>query len=387
MVILRTIRYGWAWKYLGRTLGGMTLLIFLYVTILREDGLVGPEHLHPGSNSKLRPSRKHAKGHKFLIGKTYQDDSLVHIDGNWTQEKAKAQEAIFQKRFSALSTTCEKLGNSKPPLRPNISKVYENIRWVTEHDLIWCPVYKAASTTWMINLLRLAGETEIRSGVHKSVRRIYGPPNDTSVIRDALKTSMKMLIVRHPLERLLSAYRDKFLREVSHVDLFAKLSAKIMRLYPEGGFKGGDDTLQEDRRQQNATHPTFTQFLMRVRRDMRRFWKKGGQAPVNNHWQPVWWACAPCTIKYDTIAHVETLTLDQEYIIHKTGLENVIYNTHTHASNFDIYNGTSDASRHYFAQVPRTLLKAIVDLYRPDFELFGYEYKQYIKLGKIGVVQ
>jgi len=29
-----------------------------------------------------------------------------------------------------------------------------------EHKLTWCPIYKAASTTWMYNLCLLAGYTE-----------------------------------------------------------------------------------------------------------------------------------------------------------------------------------------------------------------------------------
>lgn len=33
--------------------------------------------------------------------------------------------------------------------------------WVCrEHKLTWCPIYKAASTTWMYNLCLLAGYTE-----------------------------------------------------------------------------------------------------------------------------------------------------------------------------------------------------------------------------------
>ncbi|KAK7085011.1 hypothetical protein SK128_013533 [Halocaridina rubra] len=198
------------------------------------------------------------------------------------------------------------------------------------------------------------------------VRELYSPPQDPEERDRLLDTSMKMLIVRHPLERLLSAYRDKMLRE----DLFQKLQVSIRKSFP-------DPNASNDEK-----HPTFLQFLMHIKRDMKRFWKTGGQSRLNNHWQPVWWACGPCQVKYEVIAHVESLSLDQEYIIRKAGIQDVVFNAHTHASNFDSYNGTSQATQAYFSQIPKKLLEEVSDLYRPDFDLFGYSPSQYIKLGR-----
>lgn len=59
---------------------------------------------------------------------------------------------------SPLSQTCKKYGLDKP------SNTYEANAWELliskEHNLIWCPVFKAASSTWFFNFNLLAGYSE-----------------------------------------------------------------------------------------------------------------------------------------------------------------------------------------------------------------------------------
>ena len=62
------------------------------------------------------------------------------------------------------------------------------------------------------------------------------------------------------------------------------------------------------------------------------FSEKRGNSFVDSHWMPIAQTCSPCSFKYDIIAHVETLDEDQEYIIHEAGLQDILVNSHTHAS-------------------------------------------------------
>ncbi|XP_064099444.1 carbohydrate sulfotransferase 10-like [Macrobrachium nipponense] len=225
---------------------------------------------------------------------------------------------------------------------------------------------------------------------------------------------MKMIIVRHPLDRLLSAYRDKMLRVKQACDPYIKLQKDIIEKYedPNGDplpkstvlmHVGLDGTqclnealglnltvpygarnplLEVQPTNMTFNHPTFSQFLLKVRDDIARFWDTKGNSGLNFHWRPYWITCGPCKLNYDVIAHVETLGPDQEFVIRELGLQNILYNTRAHASNFDSYNDTSNALAHYYRQVPRKVLRQIVKYYKPDFEIFGYDHKSFFLLAE-----
>ncbi|CAG7729735.1 unnamed protein product, partial [Allacma fusca] len=94
--------------------------------------------------------------------------------------------------------------------------------------LQWCPVFKAASTPWMAVMMKLKNyltpdmEQLIRSGkvtfvklaklFHMNVKKPLPYSVTTKSSEMIMKTEnplLSMLVVRHPFERLLSAYRDK----------------------------------------------------------------------------------------------------------------------------------------------------------------------------------
>lgn len=128
----------------------------------------------------------------------------------------------------------------------------------TQHHLVWCNVFKAASTSWMYNFNILAGypphflkQTKVRKcSTRLKALRIFlslilfsltqfvplqlarqrYPRPSLETLREALNTSISFLIVRHPLERLLSAYRDKIQYSLPHT-LHQRLGSKIIQKY------------------------------------------------------------------------------------------------------------------------------------------------------------
>lgn len=60
-------------------------------------------------------------------------------------------QSLMEERVSNIEQQCH-----NKTLRPNI-KTGDNLYVLPEQKLIWCPVFKAASTNWMYNLLPLAG--------------------------------------------------------------------------------------------------------------------------------------------------------------------------------------------------------------------------------------
>ncbi|KAK7068880.1 hypothetical protein SK128_013591 [Halocaridina rubra] len=337
----------------------------------------------PGATLRVHLPEREVVAHP----EQYQKDVAKLIRNEWTEEMIKRQEDLFRKRSAHVEEVCNSL-TLNGALAAKMGSVFENMRWISKHNMIWCPIFKAASTTWVKNLLMIAGESKIHArSLHARARQLFGPPNDPRVRDKLLRESQRMMIVRHPLERLLSAYRDKMLRVRHAHDPFVRIQKAIMLKYPDPDAppppavtaipdpKNMTDKLP-------TTHPTFKQFLMKARDDLRTVWNNKGKTIVNMHWRPFWLTCAPCHVIYDYIGKVETLDWDQEYIIRKMGLQDLLYNAHTHSSNFDSYNTTSEAARDYFKQVPLSLLKDVVELYKPDFLLFDYSPDSYYKLAK-----
>ncbi|KAK7078753.1 hypothetical protein SK128_004287 [Halocaridina rubra] len=337
-----------------------------------------PEEWENSSNYIL-PTRKRAQNQNM-----YKKDLSQNLSSSWTPELARLRQEVFRARSEDISKACEALNKKRGFFHVKRSKLEDNLRWVRKYNFVWCPIFKSASTTWVKNLLLLAGEKYVTDSLHRRVRELYPKPDNPRERNSVLEESMKIIIVRHPLDRLLSAYRDKMLRVRNPNDPFVKLQEKIIKQYTDPlGFKPtSSEGPSEGKSGKNQTyyHPTFSQFLLRVKNDLERFWDKQGNGQVNLHWRPYWITCGPCQVNYDVIAQVETLGPDQEYIIRELGLENVLYNSHTHASNFDPYNGTNEAAHHYFGQVPIGLLKDIIKLYQPDFQLFSYSPDIYIDL-------
>ena len=106
------------------------------------------------------------------------------------------------------------------------------------------------------------------------------------------------MIVRDPLERILSAYKNKF--TLSYNTYFhTRYGRKIIRKYrknpsAESLEKGHDVTFQE-----------FIQYLLDPKTPR----------PFNEHWRPISELARPCEIQYDVIGKYETMSEDVQYIL------------------------------------------------------------------------
>ena len=98
-------------------------------------------------------------------------------------------------------------------------------------------------------------------------------------------------MVRHPFDRVLSAFRDRILRGCGHQ---AKLH--IPRII-------GSAEVKYDEEGCVATFPTFSQFLEYITSDE----GKDG----DSHWLRYSAACAPCLVNYDAIVKLETSEEDE----------------------------------------------------------------------------
>ncbi len=129
-----------------------------------------------------------------------------------------------------------------------------------------------------------------------SKHHLYFLNNLTPSERDQrLRNYFKFTVVRHPLDRLLSAYRDKVLQENTHL---------VIRILEQvrPGFHVQSNNVSllapEDR-------PSLAEFLG---------WlvSPAGQKHDNYHFQPYWGIIHPCSTHWDAILRTETMEEDVE---------------------------------------------------------------------------
>ncbi|XP_071530132.1 carbohydrate sulfotransferase 11-like [Panulirus ornatus] len=242
-----------------------------------------------------------------------------------------------------------------------------------KHGLTWCKVPKAASTSWLHAFLELGGVQDISSkdmaGKHALLREKY-PLLATSLLKRLMPTTMKFMVVRHPFERVLSAYRDKL--EDYERDLkdrggyyHAIYGKRIVKAYRKPSSTRDDDPNYKSRIQ-----PTFREFIQYLLdTDVEKY---------DEHWKPIFLLCTPCHIRYDIIAKLETLSRDADFILYHRGLSDIVHVEWSHKT--DQTQKTSDVAKAYFSQLTMSEVKQLYYKYIIDFLMFEYELEPYIKL-------
>ena len=172
--------------------------------------------------------------------------------------------------------------------------------------------------------------------------------------QSALSSSLVFTIVRHPLERLVSAYRDKF--------EFAKKFAYIYNHYAHQVL---NTTAAGSRTSRRPSFSDFVNYLLRTPVDQ-----------YNDHWVPYWLHCHLCEVEYDVIAKMETITEDTDFISDRSGLSS--FNISLPWSNKK--RPREDVTSEYIKQLSLTQLRRLYEIYKPDFEMFDYSIEPYLRL-------
>ena len=221
-----------------------------------------------------------------------------------------------------------------------------------ENKIIYCTIPKVSSTTWKQVLGVLHGLDKNMKEIHTGDlwRWLYQYTEEERLKR--IKTYFKFLFVREPLHRLLSAYKDKFLRRDRECSKDARI--QIVKTYRPNDYTPN----------YNDINITFAEFIQYFSNDV----------PRNPHWRQYEKLCHPCVINYDFIGHLETLEDDAPLLLKMAGIDD-------RTSFPPIHKSTStDEVLEYYSQVPKQYITRLGELYRRDFEIFGYDYLAPVQL-------
>ena len=114
--------------------------------------------------------------------------------------------------------------------------------------------------------------------------------------------------------------------------------------------------------------PSFSQFVdYLLREEVREY---------NDHWVPYWLHCHVCEMEYDVIGKMDTLEEDMAFIAETSGLAST--NISLPWANRRA-QGQQD-SINYFRQLDLARTRRLYEIYRPDFEMFGYSVAPYLAI-------
>lgn len=167
-----------------------------------------------------------------------------------------------------------------------------------------------------------------------------------------LNTYQTFFFVREPFERLLSAYIDKFIGKTT--SLYEEEAKKIIR--EVRGDSTGKNT---------SNRPTFDEFTSYIDR-------LTNPSMWDMHWRASHQTCYPCAINYDYVGYFETIKEDADYILKRLGLD----------KEFEfpsLKSGTANLLKTHYSQIPLDRIIRLAEIYRVDFEMFGFKYPDSIK--------
>ena len=158
------------------------------------------------------------------------------------------------------------------------------------------------------------------------------------------------MFVREPMERLVSAYNDKF--SSSNVFYHNKIGKHIIKAHR---VNASDESLK---RVHDVTFSEFVRYLLTQH-------QLG--IPLDWHWDLQSRVCKPCLVDYDFIGTQETFTEDTEELFKMTHIENVFIE-----KNYQSKNTTSDSIEQTFADITDHEKRQLIDMYSVDYAMFGY---------------
>jgi len=305
---------------------------------------------------------------------------------------------VDQDSFHSLMTERTQMLQRKCSNRRSLPAVNSNVMYAMKSkSLVWCPVYKAASTNWMHNLLHLAGKNE--EEVKKIIKDHPNQPNDqgrvvapltplssiTQISR--LEDAKLLLIVRHPFDRLVSAFRDKL--EQCHgpqnctLDnnwYYKQYGKKIVSQYRREAVKRlGEDFFAEKnnfgapipvmRTWRSSSLPSWWEFVQYIIHT----------SPINydEHWKPASLYCSVCSFPYNYILHFENIQKEEKFFAEDMSASDLIHPRWENRNHEGL--AKEEILGKYFSMLDDKDITALFKIYEDDFKLFGYqfEYKKF----------
>ena len=272
-----------------------------------------------------------------------------------------------EQRVSAVEEYCHKHHDTNaddmPPRNLTDYLLVDDV-----HKVLMCLHDKVGSTTWRYILadnIKPLTKDNWKPGIHRTlykfnISRLNATKYSDADIRHRLDHYYKVMVVRHPYDRLQSSYFAKFVTK----DALAMPAAQeiFANLHPHAS--------DEEKQQGNITFSDLVRWIQ--------------LGNVHPRWDgPYHKQCFPCQVHYDYYVKLETQDRDAPFIINNilSGRPGrTVLNHHQPAMN------TVGFSRYMYVMenLPEEQRQFLRQRLQPDLDMFGYSFSEETLIGKCG---
>ena len=350
-------------------------------------GLIGVISVYWHSDNWLKDSVRHSI---TLFPSTHRTG--VHDDKESNSDKLA--QCTIPDRLGRMRRVCQAVTPLEQPYLQNWKLRREALYNLSLHDLqhvvrkiisdenhkvLFCTIPKTGSTSWRYHLVKNSDKfmsnntaAEKNPNVHSpdylkkyNIRYLNTMSKDKILYR--LDNYFTFLNVRHPLDRLLSSYNEKFFFNTAYKE---SMGVDIIQRYRKNAVK---DALQ------NGTGVTFTELLTSLLDRIKL------QKELDVHWENYFNLCYPCMIRYDYVAKMESSSSDLSYIISQHLSDNYVEeNLNVKKDHSKIFTSGEEVLMKY-TEVDRKLFDELLDYYKLDMDMFGYSATRNINTGEIRI--
>ena len=205
---------------------------------------------------------------------------------------------------------------------------------------------------------------------------------------------VKFMFVRHPFERLASAYNDKFVIhknipyesradgttvtvEEAYISYIRDYQKKYMNMTSV-------DTCLDDSSLE-FKFSCFVEYVMDSTRNEEKMTSVNGQNK-DIHWWPYSEMCRVCKISYDFIGHMEDLQGDIQMLLAKFPDNKALMELYERKKKINCTSNCEESRNDeylkYFRQLTKSTIYRLYKTFKNDFELGGYDFPdKYIAVG------
>ncbi|ELU14650.1 hypothetical protein CAPTEDRAFT_218558 [Capitella teleta] len=199
-----------------------------------------------------------------------------------------------------------------------------------------CALPKAGTTSWATFLLRLASGSENLNDDRPHSTRVLGKHGIIAIKSGRLQREYfdlyKLLQVRHPFARLISAYNDKVFGRRKQSRLCGALEIGV--------------------------YPTWVQFAELV--------ANRNSSCMDKHWMPYTEISPVCDMEFDAVTKIETISADIDDFFKRFNVNDKFHFDQEHVS-----AGGPSKTEDYMNALPEDVLSKLKKMFQTDMELFG----------------